>query len=87
MESRSFIKAANQLAKTFRDYRMQEVVLGSNNSQQRAHLQREANNLFAVMHNPTLLAADNLYTAAMEAGLQVAPAVQQKIHRGRQMWN
>ena len=85
MESRAFIRAANTLAKQVRDYRTQDAVFGGN-GQQRAALQKEINNLFSSLQNPTLLAAVNLRNDAQDAGFHINPAVLARLRQGEQMW-
>lgn len=85
MESRAFIRAAISLAKQVRDYRTKEVVFGSN-GQQRQALQKEINNLFSALQNPTLLAAANLRDVAIDADFRINPAVMTRLRQGEQMW-
>jgi hypothetical protein len=78
MESRSFIKKANSLIEEIKDDVERE---------QGQYLQREVNQLFSGLQNPTLPSAGKLRDVALDAGLQIDQRVLQRIQQAENLWS
>ena len=80
MDSRNFIKQAALIIKDIGDQSILENLdLGSNSQETRQRIQRDLNQLFSGLQNPTLPSAYRLRDAALKAGYQVDPRVVQRL--------
>lgn len=74
MESRAFIKAAAELMLTIENNR-QFIGTSSELQEQRESVQKEINQLFSGLQNPTLPSAFKLRDTAERNGFHVSPVV------------
>lgn len=81
MESRAFVKHATNLIKSIKDHALvsgfQDMSLGGPDARQQ--LQKEINQLFSSLQNPTLPTAYRLRDTALENGFSVDQRVQQRL--------
>jgi len=86
VESRTFIKLAGELITEIGDFKVaflsveDELAKGTS-------LQKQIANAFTGLQNPTLPSAGKLCAAALDAGFQVDPKVQQRIWQAEQVWS
>lgn len=85
MESREFIRSARRVINAINDQRLLENI-GSGDSSKRQQIQREINQLFGGLQNPTLMAANELYQVATSSGYRVDQELQHWLARGEAMW-
>lgn len=78
MESRMFIRAANEL--------MDEIRTGFE-AANRDHLQKEISRIFVGLQNPTLPTALKLRDFALDHGFFVSPRIMQLLHQGETIWS
>lgn len=78
MESRAFIKYAGALIKKIKD-----ADLGNKDPES---IQKEINQLFQGLGNPTLLAAADLRDTALAAGFYVDQRVLNKLEQAEEAW-
>ncbi len=86
MESRAFIRHANVLKVKIKDLavnfgRPEEI------KSTRDSLQKELNQLFAGLQNPTLPSAGKLCSAALAAGFTVKPEMQHRLQQAEGYWS
>lgn len=81
MESRAFIRSANTLIRNIKDINLVESVRDTSTGgpDPRHALQKEINQLFAALQNPTLPTAYKLRDAALENGFSVDHKVQHRL--------
>ncbi len=86
MESRVFIRNAQQLINKIKDL---GVHLGSPEELKsvRDAIQKEINQLFASLSNPTLPSATKLCAAAIGAGFAVKPEMQHRLQQAEGLWS
>lgn len=71
MQSLKFIPEAKNLAKEIKDNALAASTLGSSYNDQRQRLQKELNQLFSGLQNPSLIAAAELRDVAVANGYNV----------------
>lgn len=79
MNSQAFIKYAAQAIRDINDQRTLESIGSGIGGDQRQRIQKEVNQLFAGLQNPTLPSAYRLRDAAHAAGYQVDSRVLQRL--------
>lgn len=80
MNSQAFIKHAAQAIRDIADQSTLEMI-GSGNHENRQRIQKELNQLFAGLQNPTLPSAYRLRDAAQNAGYQVDGRILQRLEQ------
>lgn len=88
MESRTFIKLAAKLRERITLAAL--VSAGQSDEQQRQshnEIQKEVNQLFAGLHNPTLPSAGKLRDIASTHGYSIEPKIHHRLRDGEGMWN
>jgi hypothetical protein len=81
MESRAFIKHATTLKS-----KIALMSLTTFQPETVAEVQRDLNQLFSGMQNPTLPSAASLCDSALKAGFQVDVRVQNRLKQAEAMW-
>lgn len=87
MESRAFIKHANTLINNIKDHALVASFGGMTQGgpDARQQLQKEINQLFGSLQNPTLPTAYRLRDTALAAGFSVDQRVQQRLSQFENM--
>ena len=85
MESRAFIRNAQLLTIRIKDL---SVTFGSHETIKTArdNVQKDLNQLFAGLQNPTLPSASKLCATALAAGLVVRPELQHRLQQAESCW-
>ena len=88
MESRAFIRIATALIGRIQN---SDAGRGNHNAEENAAehsaIQKELNQLYSGMHNPTLPSAGKLAELAAMSGYQMSPLVLQRLQQAEGMWS
>ncbi len=82
MESRAFIRNANQLIKKIETFKNEPA----DRAKSGEALQKEINQLFAGLQNPTLMTAAQLAREATSAGFEVRPEIMHRLKQAEACW-
>lgn len=86
MESRVFIKSANQLISRIKDAALLAVV-GNVDSSETNDIQRQIHTAFQGLQNPTLPSASKLIEVATEHGYEVDVRVLHRVAEAERCWS
>jgi len=86
MESRAFIRNAQQLITKIKDHAVVSITQPEDRTSRDA-IQKEVNQLFAGLSNPTLPSAGKLCATALSAGFNVKPEVQHRLQQAEGCWS
>jgi hypothetical protein len=86
MESRAFIRTAALLTERINIVNIGHMSV-EEEREQRSAIQRELNQLFGGMQNPTLPSAYKLRDLALACGYSVDPRVQGKLQQAESFWH
>jgi len=85
MESRAFIRHAQQLIVKIRNHAISSITQEENKASRDA-IQKEINQLYSGSINPTLPSASRLCEVALKAGFTVRPEVQHRLTQAESCW-
>jgi hypothetical protein len=86
MESTKWIANAATLTRRIKDQALVSSTLGGGDREEGNAIQKEVNNAFQGLQNPTLPSAYKLCDIALEHGFYVDPKVQHRLNQGESCW-
>lgn len=86
MESRAFIRQATAMVARIKNESNQLLATDAEEKQQREATQKDLNQLFSGLQNPSLPSASRLRDLAVSNGYSVNPMVQNRLQQAESYW-